>query len=441
MTTKQSILPFPQTLSECYERYEGGPWTPYGHGPYGVREVMEQRGVDCNCKLSILRDGGWLPVNGYTVWTQKTTRLPSAPNTYVVRRKSNDSVLYERNGGRAVYGDTFDAPALVHNQDGIPPYDSALWGRLLNAAAADAASAAVDIAVTLAELPETVAMLRNGLEAAVDWFAEFNKKVKKRWKAEQKLRSNPRISSAYQRGLERRKKERGDSGRRIASDYVRYGNLLSSMWLTYRYGLLPTILEIEGYMKAIKSTNVSARQRGFKEQSTSWETSDDVLIASNANAELRRLSTGRIKDRYIAYCWYESQLRTRFDYNLISGVYEGTTLSFVLDWFVDIGSWLKVGTAFASGDFFGSAVGVRTSSTNLFQYYWNVHDTPTTYVEGDPGNLATYTNEERYIRAPLAPGYEQVGFSFRLTSNRAADAIALMFQAMKSKLFAITRSP
>lgn len=123
--------------------------------------------------------------------------------------------------------------------------------------------------------------------------------------------------------------------------------IMSSLWLKYRYGVMPLLYSIHDAINAFSkpkwADNVMNVYHGFS--SNSW--SKTVDLSSNgwptytATLKYNRSGIAHI----IAYVSYVSGIKARLNANsavsLLRTGYELVPFSFVVDWFYDIGSWIN----------------------------------------------------------------------------------------------------
>lgn len=167
--------------------------------------------------------------------------------------------------------------------------------------------------VTAAELQKTIDMLKNP-------FSGF-----RRW-----------AERLYERGFDyRRKHNPADTAR-----------MLADTWLEWRYGWRPTVLEAQGVAKLLHHKLLDtgrARSRGFGRQSYS-KTGNYTGSSNQANTTWSRSVN---VDAYSGVL-FDYGLPQEFQYYQLAGAldvpstaWELVRYSFVADWIVDVGSWLR----------------------------------------------------------------------------------------------------
>lgn len=123
-------------------------------------------------------------------------------------------------------------------------------------------------------------------------------------------------------------------------DHIRSGKL-ENIWLEGRYGWRTLLYDIEDLDKALKSLGKKARTRAKDRVGTTERfTSVNTTVKSNASASWDWIRTDE----------YEVGLRgamvadfnaATFRFNPVVTAWELTRLSFVVDWFVNVGSYLE----------------------------------------------------------------------------------------------------
>lgn len=241
---------------------------------------------------------------GYTTYQKRETlsffesRVWSAPGGYLSRTVSNRSVSRLSDPGQSF------RPALSSGT-----YNSALSKlrvELHN-------RATWDMGVFLAELPKTSMLAVDAMTGLADLLGNI--------------------------GRNRR-------GFLTVSGSARAFKSLSSLWLFYRYGLMPAILDLQSMTKALQKSAFSFDGR--------------VKIKSPKVSDLSRssfkTSSPPAKVEYLdkVMMWYLVSITAPGSYidlvkrfadqtgltNPAVVLYELTRLSFVVDWFLDIGGWL-----------------------------------------------------------------------------------------------------
>lgn len=171
----------------------------------------------------------------------------------------------------------------------------------------------VQAIVSAAELGKTIDMLRNPFSGLRDW--------------------TRRLHTA---GYSFRRKH-------SAKDTI---DMLQNTWLEWRYGWRPLIYEIKGIQKALNHqllANGRARSRGFNRQENSGS---GTFVGGDYQAECTW--SRNITAESWAGVLYDYNLPQSMKYNQLLGLYdlpsaawELTRYSFVFDWAINVGDWLR----------------------------------------------------------------------------------------------------
>lgn len=243
---------------------------------------------------------------------------------------------------------------IVQHYDGVRSYNAALATRNAD----DLASVSRDLAVinahaniqnpdimglvTLAELDKTAALLISpikGIRKRVNRLSKDMERIRKR---------NQKAFDNYQRTGRYRLPDGPSSSRQVA-DYKRFIKDMAKAWLTWRYGVRPLIAEVQGLLKHMdrELTDIGrARSRGYGIQFASADgtlTGGDYQANTTWSIDTKVESwAGVIFDFGLGRGWQRAQLLGLTD--IPSTAWEITRFSFMFDWIVNVGSWLRAVT-------------------------------------------------------------------------------------------------
>lgn len=243
---------------------------------------------------------------------------------------------------------------------GIEPEFAAWWGgysftksnRLSLLAASQRAivarvlksAATWDVLTDVAELRDSVSMLTK----SASWFYQFARLVRVR---------DAKGVLQHMNILPTKKKVYHVRGRLIVDHKYGLGKTgvdvftsMSNVWMSYRYGVMPMIYSMRDAFRAI-TANVDLMALTWKEQATLKEHAFYLPVykqVDNGSGLLYTLGKSYTADgsiRHRAYITFQEDLSVRLGLSsfssLVNTLYEAAPLSFVLDWFVDIGSYLR----------------------------------------------------------------------------------------------------
>lgn len=200
--------------------------------------------------------------------------------------------------------------------------------------------------VFLGELKKVLFMLRHPLSAIEELHAAMRRRIRNReirelWDARRYYDAFV-LDSSLEGMVHRRKgythKRTITPGRLGMDQAVAY----SSLWLQWRYGVLPLIMDMQGTLKALSRLHTSVRQtyRG-KERS-----SDRSVVTSSQGYNswwlytITKVHEEELNTRAGVLLQLDADLMDRFGmklYDVPSSVYELIPYSFVVDWFLNLG--------------------------------------------------------------------------------------------------------
>lgn len=288
----------------------------------------------------------------------------------------------------------------------LPPWDENLAGIALADARSKAASSDAALLVTLGEIRETLDLMGHTLDLLTRNATPFFK-----------------LQRRYHRG------------ELTKQDFLRE---LSETWLSYRYGVMPLVYELQGYVKALQGDSKRTRETTRGKQATSSSKSWLYKPTSSMVKTIRVDWNASWTDSYRATCVYEfmDDLQARLGLRLAdvpTAVHELTRLSFVADWFVNLGEFISSLTLAARANVLLQCVS-RRLDFDVAVYYsesGSVED-PRAYsvcqADGSGAKvLFSYTRKER--RPYQTNDVGQLSSRVQLNAKRLADAAALLATA------------
>lgn len=320
-------------------------------------------------------------------------------------------------GGRKVWGDVA-AYMSIYSGNSVSPYTAAIqppsslkaWA--LNNAYAKLADADFDTAVWLAELRETIEMLRNPFKS---------------------------FRNLFERIFISKRKASFSSFKKSVDD-------VASQWLEYRYGLMPVILDIQN-IKKLYEDGLSRRERVINRGRKgkvfeAIQTANKVLrwdrpaymvyVEYLVQRFLTESISGSVYYKHTSGIWEDLGLLGLDPTKIPSVLWELATLSFVVDWVVGIGDWLSAITPNPALDILGNSVSYRCKEVNVISTRRAVYytDGRFTWVPIKSQYVETRESVVRLVNQPK-PWLPALEPSV-LNLNRSIDSLSLIWGNMLS---------
>jgi len=375
----------------------------------------------------------------------KTVVMDSISANYVARRKRGEVILNDCDrfmylntstaptlfagthpswGSRTLYGDlaaAFKISAVMpgwFSTDIVNSGNSALLSAYGKMNESD-----FQALVSVAEFRKTVALLAGPFHAFYDLTVAYDKRLK------------------AIRNLKRSVKE---SKLKFA---LRTHKLLGNAWLQYRYGWRPLVNDIQNAMKAYEAIMGSKKQPplvvkrstrelayGYSGKNLDSKPSNGVWMEYKHRWDVK-VTAGviyRLRDQSLnARAAHITGLTLR---DLPGVAWELVPYSFVVDWFIDVGSWLNAVLPNAGVEVMGNWVTTKTtlvSFNTVLTWCSTITDPPvTTYSPGGGDFVERTISTSRRVGLPL-PALPQ--FTFRdLGTLRIVDGLELIVQRLKT---------
>lgn len=300
----------------------------------------------------------------------------------------------------------------------------------------------VDALVTLAEMRETLSFLASPFQKATQLTERYKSYLAAHRRAKEGFL---RRLALYEKRLASRKgvdypkpvfnPPKFRVGRFEASD-------VSSAWLAYRYGIMPLIYEIQDYLEAYnnvaeKPQRSTARGKAVSSWSTHTEKAykwlyglrEDVTTDTDFKVTVRAgvLFTPKVTTGTVGGLTDKYGLAL---HRVPNAAWEAVTLSFVADWFLNVGDYLNAMTATCRADILtawytlrldvGYRASVRVGAADAHEQ-----------VGSDPlfARQVTHT-----VRNPASMADVGLVRRVKMNAKRYADAAALIHQMLISTL-------
>lgn len=279
----------------------------------------------------------------------------------------------------------------------LPPYDEDILDVVVTEAIANSREAIFDALTTAAEMGQTGRLLVNA-------FLDIKRFARRA------------AEFAARRG-------RGLSRKQILK-------LFSSKWLEYRYGWLPLLYSAEDLVRSLESELqkddiVSGKSRVVTDLSDT-EVKSQYFPSTGTLSQTHTL-TGTRTYRGAAYSTIGSPELAKSGLDPLVTGWELIPFSFVVDWFVQVGTWLKAVSPFAGAQELGSMASVKD------EYVLEQFDN---WAFNAPGHTGSFTGRstklevERYHRFARSGG-SLPSWNPRLTKVRIVDLLALVYQGRR----------
>lgn len=364
--------------------------------------------------FKICKQGGILPMHTLDVSTIEEVREPGAINkTDVTHRDGHQPFVSKTEVGEWT-SDLLDSGLYGYLPE--PTFPDAAVKDVLTRAAAKAMEPDWDALTFLAEA--------GSLQQRIVQILLFLRGLLKRMKLE--LAANLR---RYYTNTEFRNRKRSKRELKRLQDSLS----LEGLWLTYRYEVLPLISDFNGALDAFQKKGVENKTRKGKavvdfpvDESRSeelvrdWSATDVVVQSVRGSITVRSTAIGRSRT-----------LRPAAWGSILTTAWELVSLSFVVDWFIDVGSWLSTIAYSGEVELLAQCASVKTELT--FEVWssrtYSGRDNPTgpNYVSTS-GSCTPHVKRlkvVRYLRWPDSPS-GLPSWNPRITTPRLLDAAALL---------------
>lgn len=214
------------------------------------------------------------------------------------------------------------------------------------------------------------------------------------------------------------------------------GNFLAafgSAWLEYQFGLKPILYSINDAMHAYvestdKYTDIMIGKDG--QQQTLSATSTSYISNSPANVVI---STQQLSGkRTYRSTWY-AQLTNPFfrsaGFDPVRSTWEIIPFSWLLDYFLSIGSWLEAMSPYAAGSLVNGCTSVKDEYTLTDQFTFDFNGT-VSGIRSTGGGTSVRTLKVLSYERFLANGVPLPGWSAQVSTTRAFNIAALVAQLL-----------
>lgn len=309
--------------------------------------------------------------------------------------------LYYAYSGK-LYGDYFGRDGMTRMFHAMPEFDQDTAEYCLARALAKSRQAEFEGGVFLAELGETLSFIRNPFSSLTRAFGKFTKAV-------------------------HRRRSRG----------VPIGDAFADTWLAYRYALIPLIVDVQTALEVFrkKYTQKSGFIR-FAEGVKVDQSSQGVTAMTQMDTfAVDFVWTKEVKVKYTAHTYWDKVVESDALFRarilglhpsqLLGILWEATRFSFIVDWVLAVGDWLRAITPDVTLDYIGNCVtqkatiGVHATVANPRASGGVIEFEPGTYTYGSV-SLVRGINTKPAVLPKLAPNVVRL--------KRVIDTLALLWR-------------
>lgn len=294
---------------------------------------------------------------------------------------------------------------------------------------------------TLAEMDQTWAMVNSPLSTMGRFCEEFSKS--------QTYRRLEQLRKKYPgRRMNSRVIQRGTKASAQLKEQFELHKLWTSEYLRYRYGISPLVSDVQAALKTLKTVydknaqptlhTARAGAKLFDSRVVTW----DLSPASQTSHNVSRADDHQFSVK--AY-WHDLYAATALNemgltfHNAVAVPWELTRLSFVLDWFVNVGDLIYANIPRVGVSPKGGGYTIREEINNSYRHAGYTTRAPAVeYVTGSWGDQLLISHIEKTRRGINRD--KHVGLvikdDFRLTHwTRATDLVAIVFQQLSRVSF------
>jgi hypothetical protein len=285
---------------------------------------------------------------------------------------------------------------------------------------------------SLAELDKTFAMVVHPLENVVKFCKNFRKTHTYRTLMVYLDRNVLGYNVRYPK---KRIPQKGDVKFKEIRDLNR---LWTSEWLRFRYGITPLMSDVREAIKALSksfggtpkrySSRASNRIEGFQDLPFELDTTDFKFTWHKITTETQKVKAW----------WFDEYTKNEFTelgltlHNVIAVPWELTKMSFVIDWFGNVGDLIYANAPRVNVKPLGGGWSIDVSQVSQWGNYHTLSKNPAVIQRvGDITDQVQATNHEHTRNRMDERTKLVVKDDFRLTTwTRALDAIALVAQQL-----------
>ena len=308
---------------------------------------------------------------------------------------------------------------------------------LVTAALASANAGKMDILTTLLEIPETVRSVLDGFkmvaklskDAKNKEFSLTKRSRERREKLERDLAKKLSEINTKRLGASKHRKNILDNHERKLKRHYRreterlmseLNSGLASVWMNFRYNIMPNVYAVNDALELIGALYNEYESNREKDSSLHKINIPSGFVAlTNENFVIQHKCL--VKSRYALNDSMSNRMAAHASANIAQTIWEMTSRSFVVDWFLNI------------GDFLIALLGIDTSMERLTSYSFKCDQTLA--FEDEINHSRVYVTVNNYDRLIINP-YDCVSIELSVNLNwlRALDSIAMLWPTIKRLL-------
>lgn len=366
-------------------------------------------------------------------WTgfHSTNSKTGCESTYFERQKvvGQYSKVYDYNRLTAIYSVPHITTSAIDFEDVYKQADN-----LKSSVMADALTG-YDLLTELGEAKETLTFLKGKLEGGASMLTNFATKDERSWK----------------RGLHMTPKQ-------LLSNADKQLQKLGGRWMEFRYAIMPLVYSFKDVKELIGDDGGQYKtNRGFR--SVSAKPTGNILPDSGYFIEVR--TDGKVDIRVTTKAFYQmtglkNKLAKGIAMNPFATAWELIPLSFVVDWFINIGNQIRNYTSIDYSTNRASCVAFKSDYTMSYIYHdvdlqtvelpgqewYGVYIPPETVVIKNPQSaLLREIEYNTYNRQPFSRDDTKIVIAPYLNWKRTIDGIVLSYYQTHNILKSLKRKP
>lgn len=270
--------------------------------------------------------------------------------------------------------------------------------------------------VFVGELRETLRFLRNPLGSVAKLLQSYKRTMKAR----------------------RRRCKRNPKARECRMDYT-LADFVADNWLSYRYAITPLVLDAQNAVEAIQNRSKTAPKRqtarGYSSDSKSAiQTFTDTSAFVSTSKNVQTVLDGKARAGILYQADYSDSFGIKA-HNIPAAVWELIPFSFVSDWFVNLGDWVRAITPKAGVNVLGSWTVLETTTTTTAQGSTSSGTNSSWSVSTASSSSETLIDRSVSREPSHAVGIasKPLPFSGDLGKKRIIDSLALIHNLLNSR--------